>query len=261
MIDSLYIGATGLNTQQVRIDTIANNVSNVNTTAFKKGRVAFADIFYRRLNTATPVNLEAQSTQVGLGTAISRTDSVFSAGDIVQTNNPLDLAIQGGGFFEVRSTGGETVYSRLGSLRLNTDGELQTQNGDLLASSVRVPPDATSITVSRGGEISVVVPNQRDPVVLGTLELANFVNPEGVRAIGGGLYAATESSGQPYFAAPGENGAGTISQGFLESSNVDLTTELIDLVVAQRAYQLNSRIVQISDQILSTIANLRQSQG
>lgn len=259
MIDSLYIGATGLNTQQVRIDTIANNVSNVNTTAFKKGRVSFADMFYRRLDSSAPLNLAAQNAQVGLGTAITRTDSIFSAGDLVQTTNPLDLAIQGNGFFEVRTTGGETVYSRLGSLRLTADGELQTQNGDLLASSVRVPPDATSIVIGQDGEVSAVVPGQRDPVVLGTFELANFVNPEGLRAIGGGLYAETESSGQPYFATPGENGVGTLSQGFLESSNVDLTTELIDLVVAQRAFQLNSRVVQISDEILSTIANLRQS--
>lgn len=259
MIDSLYIGATGLNTQQVRIDTIANNVSNVNTTAFKKGRVAFADLFYRRLNSSVPLNLQAQSSQVGLGTAITRTDSVFTAGDLVQTNNPLDFAIQGGGFFRVRTTGGETVYSRLGSLRLTSEGELQTQNGDLLESSIRVPPDATSIVVGKDGEVSVIVPGQRDPVGLGTFELANFVNPEGLRSIGGGLYAETENSGQPYFATPGENGLGTLSQGFLESSNVDLTTELIDLVVAQRAFQLNSRVVQISDEILSTIANLRQA--
>lgn len=258
MLDSFYIGATGMNAQQIRIDAIANNVSNVNTTGFKKTRVSFEDMFYRRLNALAPLSTNQNYNQVGLGTAIARTDAVFTAGNLQQTNNDLDLAIKGSGFFEVKADNGDTLYTRLGSLRISSDGELLTQNGDKLITRIRIPADATKVTVSSAGAVTATVPTQQDPVVLGDLDLANFVNPEGLRSIGDGLYAKSDESGEPYLALPGENGVGTLAQGYLESSNVDLTTELVDLVVAQRAYQLNSRVVQISDDILSSIATLRR---
>ncbi len=258
MIDSFYIGATGMNAQQVFIDTIANNVSNINTTAFKKGRVTFEDLFYRRLNAAAPLTLDPSSNQVGLGTAIGKTDTVFTAGNLIKTGNQMDLAIQGGGFLEVTDSAGNRYYTRLGALQMDSNGELQTTNGYNLVSKIRIPSDATQVTVAQDGTVTAVVPDQTQPVQLGQIDLANFVNVGGLRSIGDGLYAATDASGQPYYATPGQDGVGTFSQGYQESSNVDLNSELLSLVVAQRAYQLNSRVVQISDDVMNSIVNLRR---
>jgi flagellar basal-body rod protein FlgG len=258
MIDSFYIGATGMSAQQVFIDTIANNVSNINTTAFKKGRVTFEDLFYRRLNAAAPLALDPNMNEVGMGTAIGKTDTVFTAGNLVQTGNSLDLAIKGDGFLEVTDNAGNRYYTRLGALQLDSSGNLQTANGYALVSKIRVPSDATQVTVAQDGTVTAMVSGQNQPVQLGQIELANFVNVGGLQSIGEGLYVATDSSGQPFYAVPGEDGVGSLSQGYLESSNVDLNSELLNLVVAQRAYQLNSRVVQISDDVLNSIVNLRR---
>jgi flagellar basal-body rod protein FlgG len=259
MIDSLYIGATGMGVQQTQIDTISNNVANLNTTAFKKGRVNFEDLYYRRLNALAPKSLAASANQVGLGAAIASTNQVFTPGSLVQTSNTLDLAINGLGFFEVTDGSGQTLYTRAGSLKLDQDGNVETQDGYELASKIQIPADATQITVGTDGTVTANVPSQQTPVTLGQIQLANFVNPEGLQSLGQGVYLPTEESGQAYVAVPGQNGVGTISQGYLESSNVDLTTELVNLVVAQQAYQMNSRIIQISDSLLSTINSLRQA--
>jgi flagellar basal-body rod protein FlgG len=260
MIDSLYIAATGIGAQQSRIDALSNNVANVNTYAYKQQRVNFEDVFYRPSASidglSGPTSLPAP---IGLGVAVSRTQTIFTAGNLAQTNNPLDLAIKGDGFFEVQLSDGSAAYTRLGSLRLNDKGELVTQNGDPLKARFVVPSDATSVTVAADGQISAAVAGQDKPVVLGNLDLANFVNPDGLKPLGSGLYAATAESGPAFVGTPGQQGLGTLSQGYLESSNVDLTTELVDLVLAQQAYQLNSRVVQVSDDILSTITNFRRS--
>lgn len=261
MLDSLYIAASGMNAQQAQINSISNNVANVNTTAFKKGRTTFEDLFYRRLNSTTgPLGVNTAGPSIGLGTAVARMDQVFSAGDLVKTGNALDLAIQGQGFFEVTLANGEQGYARPGSLSLNAQGQITTQTGEKLTTKFLIPADATQITVSESGVVTVQVPDQTNPVNLGQIELANFVNPEGLQSIGAGLYQATESSGEPYRAIPGEQGVGTIEQGYTESSNVDLVQELINLIVAQQAYQMNSRVVQISDGLLSTISNLSNHQ-
>ena len=258
MIDSFYVAATGLGAQQTFIDTIANNVSNINTTAFKKSRVNFEDLFYRRLNPATPLGGNPSQARVGLGTVVAGTDTVFTPGSLVQTNNQLDVAIQGAGFFEVRDSANNIYYTRLGSLQLSSDGQLQTDSGYDLASTIRVPSNATQVTIGNDGTVTATVPTAQQPVQLGQIQLANFVNTNGLTAVGNGLYTATEASGQAFFGTPGDNGLGTLSQGYTESSNVDLNTELTNLVLAQQAYQMNSRVLSISDDILSTIASLRR---
>ncbi|WP_029920462.1 flagellar basal-body rod protein FlgG [Nevskia soli] len=259
MIDSLYIGATGMGVQQTQIDTISNNIANLNTTAFKKGRVSFEELYYRRLTALVPKSLDARSNQVGLGAAIASTNQIFTPGSLTQTSNPLDLAVNGLGFFEIADGNGQSLYTRAGSFKLDQDGNLETQGGYQLAGKIRIPADATQITVGPDGTVTATVPSQQAPVALGQIQLANFVNPEGLQSLGQGVFAATSDSGQAYLAMPGQNGAGTLSQGYLESSNVDLTSELVNLVVAQQAYQMNSKIIQISDTLLSTINSLRPS--
>ncbi|HZR33828.1 MAG TPA: flagellar basal-body rod protein FlgG [Nevskia sp.] len=260
MIDSLYIAATGIGAQQTRLDALSNNVANVNTYAYKKQRANFEDVFYRQAAAASGLSAPAAlPAPVGLGVAVSRTQTVFTPGDLAQTKNPLDLAIQGDGFFEVQLGDGSTAYTRLGSLRLDEHGELVTQDGDPLKARFVVPSDATSVVVASNGQVSATVAGQDKPVVLGSLELANFVNPNGLKPLGAGLYAATDESGPAFVGTPGQQGLGTLNQGYLEASNVDLNSELVDLVLAQQAYQLNSRVIQISDDILSTITTFRRS--
>jgi flagellar basal-body rod protein FlgG len=258
MIDSFYIGATGMDAQQVYIDTIANNVSNINTTAFKKARVSFEDMFYRRIDAAAPLGFGTGMNQVGLGTAVGKTDVVFTDGNLVQTGGSLDIAIKGNGFIEVSDPSGAHYYTRLGALQLDSNGDLQTRSGLNLVSKIRIPSDATQVTIGQDGTVTAQLSDQSQPVQLGQLELANFVNVGGLRPLGDGLFASTDVSGPAFYATPGQDGTGTISQGYLESSNVDLNSELLNLVEAQRAYQLNSRVVQISDDVLNTIVNLRR---
>ncbi len=257
MIDSLYIAATGMSAQQLRIDTISNNVSNVSTTGFKKGRVSFEDLFYRRLN-PLPVVAGTASDLVGLGTAVTRTDKVFSNGDLVKTGNPLDVAIKGQGFLEVTLANGDTAHARPGSLALNDKGDLVTQSGEKLTAKVQIPADATQVNISTSGGVTALVPDQAEPLNVGQIELVNFINPAGLEPLGGGIYATTSASGEPFTGIPGENGLGTLAQGYVESSNVDLVDELVNLTLAQRAYQLNSKVLQVSDDILSTINSLRR---
>lgn len=256
MIGSLYVGATGLGAQQTRIDAISNNISNVNTTAYKQQRVSFEDLFYRPVLAPTGLVGPLQGGLIGQGTAVSRTDTIFTPGDLQKTGNTLDVAIKGDGFLEVQLADGTRAYTRLGSLALNSNGQLTTQSGLLLSSQLTVPPDATNVQIAENGQVTATLAGQSQPAVLGQLELSNFINPNGLQPLGGGLYAATDSSGQAYSAAPGQEGLGTLEQGYLEASNVDLTSQLVDLVVAQQAYQISSKVVQVSDQILSTIVNL-----
>lgn len=260
MIDSLYIAATGIGAQQARIDAISNDISNVSTHAYKKQRVEFEDLFYRHAvavgGIGAPTSLPAPK---GLGVVATQPQTIFTNGDLVQTNNPLDLAIKGDGFLEVELTDGTTAYTRLGALQLNANGQLVTQQGDLLKAGFAVPSDATSIQIAANGQVTASVAGKGTPVSVGTLELASFVNPTGLHALGGGLYSATDESGAAFVAAPGDKGLGTLAQGYLESSNVDLSSELVDLVLAQQAYQLNSKVLQISDDILAAVTNFRHA--
>lgn len=257
MIDSLYIGATGMHAQQMNIDAISNNLANVNTNGFKKSRVDFEDLLYRDMAHAS--GLVGNSDNVlrfGMGSAVAATGKVFTAGDIKKTDDPLDLAIQGQGFFEVTLPTGELGYTRSGAFTINRDGFLSTADGYQLSAALQVPVDATGIVVEASGRVLASVVGESRPVEIGQLEIANFPNPGGLTAVGDNLYLPTQKSGDPIRGVPGDNGLGTVAQGFLEASNVKLVEEMISLILAQRAYEINSKVVQASDEIMSITNSL-----
>jgi flagellar basal-body rod protein FlgG len=246
--------------QQVNIDTIANNIANVNTTGFKQARAEFQDLLYQSIrpagaaastSTEYPVGL-----QVGLGTRPVATSRVYSQGDFRQTGNPLDIVIEGKGFFQVRLPNGETAYTRDGSLHLNQEGVIVTSDGDPLEPQITIPPDALEVVVGSDGTISVTQPGQSTPQQVGTIQLANFQNPPGLNALGRNLFLQTAASGDPLTGNPGENGLGRLNQGFLEQSNVNVVEEMVAMIIAQRAYEVNSRAIRVADDMMSQINNL-----
>jgi flagellar basal-body rod protein FlgG len=255
MIEALHIAASGLASQQQQIDAISNNLANMQTPGFKRSRVAFADV-----NSLTPAEA-AQGDgpdRMGAGTRVTSTSPVMTDGTLQQTGNTYDLAIQGNGFFEVENTDGDRLYTRAGQFHVNSDGQLSTVDGLVLAQRLQIPADATDVTIDAQGEVRAKVGSDKDASSLGTLEIAAFVAPEALRSVGGNNFAATQASGDPNLGKPGEAGFGKVSQGYIEGSNVDLVNEMSSLVLAQRAYQLNARVLQASDQILDTINNLNR---
>ena len=257
---SLFTAASGMEAQQTRIDAIANNLANVNTTGFKKWRPEFQDLFYEVLTApgaASAAGAEIPTgSQVGHGVRTAGVSRIISQGDRQNTGNPLDLAVDGDGFFQVQKPGGETVYSRDGALKLDRDGNLVNVQGYLLLPAVQVPPDALQITILPDGTVSVLQPGQTEPSNVGQIELARFSNPAGLRALGGNLFAPTESSGDPQTGVPDEDGFGALSQGFLEGSNVNVAEELVNMILAQRAFEVNSRVIRAGDEMLQTASNV-----
>jgi flagellar basal-body rod protein FlgG len=259
MLESLYIGATGMQAQQANLDVIANNMSNVNTTGFKRNRLDFEDLLYRAL---PGTRSAAGPTVTGMGTGVATTDKMFTVGDVKQTSEPYDLAIRGQGFFEVTLPDGSSAYSRNGVFHLASDGTLVNQDGYPLAANIVVPNGATAVTIGTDGTVQATVASQSKPVTLGQIDLATFVNPAGLQPLGDNLFLATSegssanNSGDPQMATPGKEGAGQIAQGYLEVSNVNLIDEMVNLVIAQRAYEVNSKVVQASDQLLNLSNNL-----
>ncbi|MET4674925.1 MULTISPECIES: flagellar basal-body rod protein FlgG [unclassified Luteibacter] len=255
MIDALHIAASGLTSQQQQIDVISNNLANMQTPGYKRSRVAFADV-----SAMTPAQAhEGQATnEVGSGTRITSTSPVMIDGTLQQTDNPLDIAIQGNGFLEVEGTDGDRIYTRAGQLKLDTEGYLATASGLRLSQGIQIPADATHLAIASNGEIRAQLTGDKDTTVIGNLELAAFAAPEALRSVGGNNFAATDTSGDATVGKPGEAGFGTLHQGYVEGSNVDLVGEMSTLVLAQRAYQLNARVLQASDQILDTINNLNR---
>lgn len=252
MLDSLYIGATGMQAQQRNVDTIANNLANVNTAGFKRSRIDFEDLLYRTVAAgATGNDSDMSATRVGMGTAIASTGKVFTAGDIKKTGESLDLAVNGAGFFEIEMPDRTLAYTRNGAFHLNADGLIVTSEGYRLNSDVQVPADTTNLQIDADGRVLATVPNETGQIELGRIDVVTFSNPTGLKAVGDSLYVATENAGQVTVNAPGENGAGTLSQGFLEGSNVKLIDEMVNLIVAQRAYEINSKVVTASDELLS----------
>src|SRR5207249_3880462 len=242
MIRALYSAASGLEAQQLNIDVIANNLANVNTAGFKLSRPEFEDLLYQNLrasgaasstSTDLPVGL-----QVGLGSRPVATSRLFTQGDFRQTGNPLDMVVEGQGFFQVRLPNGETAYTRAGSFHLNREGSLVTADGNLLDPQVTIPSDALTITVGSDGTVSVTQPSQSQAQQVGTIQLAIFQNPAGLNSIGKNLFLTTTSSGEPITGTPGENGIGTINQGFLEQSNVSVVEEMVNMIIGQRAYEI-----------------------
>lgn len=255
MIDALYTATAGLKSQQAQIDTLSNNISNMQTPGFKSQRVAFGDIA-----TISPEQVQAglSPQHSGAGSEILSTTSIFSQGTMMQTNKVWDVGIQGEGFLEVVDSNENHLYTRAGQLHVDTEGYLATATGNRLAQDIQIPPDATNIQISQNGQIYATVGTNTTATLLGTLELSTFPSPEGLQSVGGNNYMPTQASGDPSVGKANENGVGAIMQGSLEGSNVDMVSEMSTLVIAQRAYQLNARVLQASDQILDTINNLRQ---
>jgi len=262
MIRALRTAASGMFAQELHVDTIANNLANVNTTGFKRSEVEFQDLLYQTLQMAGQLNQQGVNVpvqiEVGHGTRPIATEKIFSQGDTVATDNPLDLAINGDGFFQILMPDGSIAYTRDGSFKVSADGRIVTSEGYLLQPDLVLPPDATEISVSRQGVVVVKTASSPEPEELGQIELARFVNPAGLSSIGGNLYVATAASGEPIVGVPGEEAMGTLLQGHLELSNVEVVKEMIDLIVAQRAYEINSKAIRSADEMLSMANNLRR---
>ena len=257
MLDSLYIGASGMQAQQFNIDAVANNLANVNTAGYKRSRVDFSDLLYRTVASGkTATDQPIGAGRLGMGTSVAGTGKIFTVGDTKQTDGPMDLVINGQGFFEVVSPDGSLAYTRNGAMRLDRDGSMVNQNGYALSSNIQVPVDSTQIRIDAEGRVYATVAGEKDPVEIGQLQLANFTNPAGLSPIGDNLYLATENSGDAVVGNPGENGTGMVAQGFLEGSNVRLIDEMVSLILAQRAYEINAKVVQASDEMLSISNNL-----
>jgi flagellar basal-body rod protein FlgG len=257
MLDSLYIGASGMQAQQQNVDAISNNLANVNTSGYKRSRIDFEDLLYRASPATRPDTSQSSGTgRMGMGTAVAGSSKVFTVGDVKKTSEPLDLAINGQGFFEIALPDGSVGYTRNGAFRLDKDGMLVNQDGYALVGSINVPSDATQVRIESTGRVTATLVGQREPVEIGQIHLANFTNPAGLTAMGDNLYLANERAGEPIVGNPGENGTGTLAQGFLEGSNVRLIDEMVALILAQRAYEINAKVVQASDELLSISNNL-----
>jgi flagellar basal-body rod protein FlgG len=257
MIRALNSAATGMAAQQLNIDVVANNMANVNTTGFRKSRAEFQDLVYQTLRqpggqsgngAALPSGI-----QVGLGVRTVATQALHIQGAMKQTGNSLDLAIEGNGFFQVMRPSGEIAFTRAGNLKTDADGRLVTNDGFAVEPAITVPPDATSVSISTTGVISVTQPGQQNATEIGQLQLANFANPGGLLELGRSMYQQTAASGQPVVLNPGEGGVGTLAQGFLEGSNVEVVNEMIELISSQRAYEVNQRVIQAADEMLSRV--------
>ena len=261
MLRSLYTAATGMEAQQLRMDVISNNLANTSTTGFKKTRAEFEDLLSETLVGATAPDPrgggQPAPLQVGLGVRTGSTTRSFGQGELLTTNNPLDLAIEGQGFFRVQRPNGDPAYSRAGNFRVDATGRIVTPHGEVVEPGVTLPPDATHVTVKPDGTVLATVPGRQDDVELGQLELFTFPNAAGLSAMGNNLFAQTAASGDAFRTRPGESGAGTIAQGMLEGANVKAVEEMIDMIATQRAYELNSKVIQSADQMLQRLTSLR----
>jgi flagellar basal-body rod protein FlgG len=260
MIRALYTAASGMNAQQANIDNVAHNLANVNTTGFKKSRVEFEDLVYQQLKapgTATSQETEAPiGLEAGLGSRPVATARNFSGGNLRATQAPLDVAIEGAGFFQVTLIGGETGYTRAGTLHLSGQGQLVTADGFQIEPAITIPPNAVSVSISKDGIVSVQLSDQQASQQVGTIELANFQNPAGLQARGGNLFVATTASGDAITGVPGTDGLGTLAQGFIEDSNVSVVEEMVNMILGQRAYEANSKVIRAADEMLQQINNL-----
>jgi len=254
MIDALYISASGLRSQQEQIDVISNNVANMQTPGFKRNRVSFAEI----TGALTDAQAAGSSQFNGGGSRVMSTLPIFSEGELRPTNNASDLAIDGEGFFELENSSGEKVYTRDGQFRIDGEGYLASVSGMRLAQGIQIPPDATDVRVAINGDITAKLGTDTERTQIGSIELATFPSSDSLQSIGDNAYVPTDASGAASFGKPGDTGYGKLQQGYLEMANVDLVDEMSNLVMAQRAYQLNARVLQAADQILETINNLRR---
>ncbi len=261
MIRALYSAASGMTAQQLNVDNISNNLANSNTSGFKARRAQFQDLIYQNMiqpgaaagsQTVVPAGL-----QLGLGTRPSSNEIIFTQGAFSMTNNPLDVVIQGKGFFQVRRTSGEVAYTRAGGFQLNRDGGIVTSDGDPLEPQITIPPEAQNVTIAGDGTVSYSQPGQTATQLAGQIQLASFANPAGLNSLGRTLYAPTDASGEAALGNPGgPEGNGTLLQGYTEQSNVSVVEEFINLIVAQRAYEANSKVVKAADEMYQQVNNL-----
>jgi len=261
MLRALYTAASGMSAQQLNLDNIANNLSNSSTVGFHSRRLQFTDLLYQNIvmpgAAATQQTTVAAGLQVGLGTRTSASEVVQTQGDFNNTGNPLDLAIQGQGFFQVTLPSGDIGYTRAGSFHLDAQGNIVTADGNPIEPAITIPANATSVTIGEDGTVSVTQPNQTAAQQVGTIQLATFPNPGGLNSVGQNLFLATTASGDPIVGTPGgAEGLGTISQGMQEGSNVDVVEEFVEMIVAQRSYESNSRVVQAADEMLQQLNNM-----
>jgi flagellar basal-body rod protein FlgG len=261
MLRALYTAASGMSAQQLNLDNIANNLSNSSTSGFYARRLQFADLVYQNVimpgAAATQQTTIAAGLQVGLGTMPGASEVLQIQGNLASTSNPLDLAIQGLGFFQVTLPDGQIAYTRAGSFHLDAQGNMVTANGNPLQPNITIPANATTVTVGSDGTVSVTQSGQTAAQQVGSIQLAMFPNPGGLNSVGNNLYLPTTASGDPIIGAPGAaEGMGTVQQGMLEQSNVDIVQEFVNMIVAQRAYESNSRVVTSADQMLQDLANL-----
>ena len=263
MIRALYSAASGMNAQQLNVDNIANNLANANTAGYKTRHAQFQDLLYQ--NVVQPGASAGQQTtvhtglQLGLGTRASSNEIIFTQGNFTQTDNPLDMVIQGNGFFQVLRPTGDLAYTRDGSFQLDKNGSIVDSSGDQLQPSITVPANAQSVTIAPDGTVSYLLPGQSAAQKAGQIQIAMFQNPAGLNSIGKNLYQPTDASGEPTVAAPGgQEGAGSLLQGYSEQSNVSIVEEFINLIVAQRAYEANSKVVKAADEMYQQVNNLKQ---
>lgn len=260
MIRSLWIAKTGLDAQQTQIDVIANNLANVGTNGFKRSRAVFEDLVYQTLR--QPGAQSTQQTQlpsglqIGTGVRVVGTSRVHTQGNLQQTGNALDVAIQGQGFFQVQLPDGTTAYTRDGAFQVDSQGQLVTASGFGVMPNITIPPNTIKVSIAQDGTVSVTQAGSASSTQVGQLQLANFVNPTGLTSFGQNLYVESAASGTPQTGNPGQNGLGLLNQGFVETSNVNVAEELVNMIQTQRAFEINSKAIQVSDQMLQRLAQL-----
>jgi flagellar basal-body rod protein FlgG len=258
-MESLWVAKTGLEAQQTRMSVVSQNLANVNTTGYKRQRAMFEDLLYQ--NVVQSGGMTSQQTEaptglnLGTGVRVVATDRQFSQGNIVTTGNQFDVAINGHGFFEILLPDGSQAYTRDGTFQVNADGELVTSSGYTIQPAINIPEGASAVTIGVDGVVSAIPPGQSEAVQVGTLQLTNFVNPAGLQPRGENLFGETQSSGPPEPGTPGLNGLGTLMQGALETSNVNVVEELVSMIETQRAYEMNSRAIETADQMLQHLTN------
>lgn len=261
MMKSLYTASTGMKAQQTNMDVIANNMANVSTTGFKKSRAEFEDLIYenqKEPGAATGLNSTSPTgVQVGLGVKTAAVDKDFTQGSSKVTGGAFDLEIQGHGFFPVQTGNGQIAYTRDGAFKKGADGRLQDKNGNLLIPEITIPPDAAGVQVDEDGNVAIITQANQVPQNIGQIQLVGFVNPAGLKAVGGNLFVPSASSGVPQQGVPGTAGLGVVSQGQLEASNVNIVDEMVNMISAQRAFDTNSKVIQAADQMLQGTNNLR----
>jgi flagellar basal-body rod protein FlgG len=260
MFRSLHIAASGMSAQETKLDVVANNLANSNTTGYKRQEAEFEDLLYQNVRGTSPTAGGAQQpvgTQVGSGARVLATPRSFGQGALLQTGNPLDVAIEGNGFLQVQRPTGEMGYTRAGTLKLDAQGRMVTSDGLPIEPNINIPANATQVNIGSDGTVSVVQPGSTTPNVVGQLQLATFPNPAGLNSLGHNLYEASASSGDVILGQPGKDGRGTMMQGSLESSNVEVVDEMIGLIRTQRAYEINSKVVQAADEMLRNATSMR----